>query len=177
MRLPPPEPASLDTEVADLLSLALAPSGETAETIAVLAHSPALVGPFLGWAMALHSHGVLSKRVHEIVALRVAHLCGSAYEWDEHARWAAEAGLTEAEIGAVAAGPSGWAPADAAVLRAVDELHATQDLTDDALSTLRGHLGDPAVVEVVMVVGQYTMLSMLATTTGGSPHRGIRPAP
>ena len=98
MRLPPPEPSSLDTEVADLVSLAVAPSGEPAETIAVLAHSPALVGPFLSWAMALHSHGVLSKRVHEIIALRVAHLCGSTYEWDEHVRWAAEAGIRESEV-------------------------------------------------------------------------------
>lgn len=171
MRLPPPERSTLEPDVDELLSLAVAPSGETAETIAVLAHSPALVGPFLGWAMALHTQGVLSKRVHEIVALRVAHLCGSTYEWDEHVRWAADAGLTDAEIQAVAAGPTGWAPKDAAVIRAVDELHAVQDLSDDTLVALRGHLDEAAVVEIIMVTGQYTMLSMLATATGGSERR------
>ena len=80
MRLPPPERSSLDDETNELLALATAPSGETAETIAVMAHCPALVGPFLSWAMALHTNGVLPPRLHELIALRVAHNCGSTYE-------------------------------------------------------------------------------------------------
>lgn len=166
MRIPPPDPSSLDDDVAELLDLARAPSGETAQTVAALAHSPGLVGPFLGWAMALHSNGVLSKRLHEIVALRVAHLCGSSYEWDEHARWATQAGMTDTEIHAVAAGGGDWSPAEAAVLGAVDELHTTQDLCNQTLETVRTHLSDAEVTEIVMVAGQYTMLSMLASTTG-----------
>jgi len=106
MRLPPPDRDSLDPSTNELLALAVAPSGETAETIAVLAHNPALVGPFLSWAMALHVDGVLSKRLHEIVALRAAHNCGSVYEWDEHVGWATAAGLTDAEIGEVRRGPA-----------------------------------------------------------------------
>lgn len=166
MRVPPPDPASLDADVAELLDLARAPSGETAETIAVLAHSPGLVGPFLGWAMALHTGGVLSKRMHEIVALRVAHLCGSAYEWDEHTRWAEAAGLTADEIQAIASDDGDWSPDEAAALAAVDELHETQHLTDGTLETLRSHVSDADVTEIIMVVGQYTMLSMLASATG-----------
>ena len=73
VRLPPPDRSTLDAEVDDLLSLATAPSGDTAETIAVMAHCPALVRPFLEWSMALHTEGVLPPRLHEIIALRVAH--------------------------------------------------------------------------------------------------------
>ncbi|MEZ5373399.1 MAG: hypothetical protein R2704_11810, partial [Microthrixaceae bacterium] len=50
-RVAPPPRSTLDPATNELLDLAKAPSGETAETIAVMAHSPALVGPFLGWAM------------------------------------------------------------------------------------------------------------------------------
>ncbi len=166
MRIPPPDPSSLDPDVAALLDLARAPSGDTAQTIAALAHSPGLVGPFLTWAMALHADGVLSKRLHEIVALRVAHRCGSTYEWDEHTRWATDAGLTPAEIESIATDGDDWSPMDKAAIAAVDELHATQDLTDTTLANLRSHVGDAEVIEIIMVVGQYTMLSMLATTVG-----------
>lgn len=166
MRIPPPARSGLDDATNELLSLAVAPSGETAATIAALAHSPKLVGPFLGWAAALHFDGVLSARHHEVLALRVAHNCGSRYEWEEHTGWAEQAGLSATEIAAVAAGSAGWPPAEAALIRAADELHDRQDLTDASLAALMEVLDPPGAVEAVMVVGQYTMLSMLAGTIG-----------
>ena len=174
MRLPPPDRSLLDADTDEFLALAAGRTGETPETIAVLAHSPALVGPFMGWAMALHTSGVLSQRLHEIVALRVARNCGSEYEWDEHVSWAHEAGLTDEEIASVAAGKDGWPQPEATVIAAVDELHAAQDLTDNTMALLRECLGDASVVEIIVVAGQYTMLSMLATATGPPSRR--RPA-
>ncbi len=171
MRVPPPDRSSLDDEMNELLSLATTPSGKTAETIAVLAHSPGLVEPFLKWAMALHTEGLLSPRLHEIVALRAAHNCGSSYEWDEHVGWAKAAELTDEEIEAVARGSSGWSNVEAALIEAVDELHATQDIGDTTMAILRDNLGEPSVVEIIVVAGQYTMLSMLATATGSTERR------
>lgn len=173
MRLPPPDRSTLDPETDELLSLATTPSGDTAQTIAVMAHSPALVEPFLQWAMALHTSTALNARLHEIVALRVAHNCGSSYEWDEHVGWARRAGVSDAEIHALSQDPEGWATLDAAVVTAVDELHVDQNLSDATLALLRDGLGDAAAVEIVLVVGQYTMLSMLASATGAAvPHPG-----
>lgn len=168
MRLPPPDRSSLSDETNDLLSLAVAPSGDTAETIAVMAHSPSLVGPFLGWAMALHTSPVLTPRLREIIALRVAYNCRSTYEWHEHVAWAGRAGLTDAEIEAVAAGPHRWTPPEATLVTAVDELHADQNIADDTLTLLRESLGEASVVEIIMTAGQYTMLSMLASSTGSA---------
>lgn len=166
MKLPPPERSSLDHETNELLALATAPSGETAETIAVLAHSPGLVAPFLTWAMALHTAGVLAPRLHEIVALRVAHNCRSKYEWDEHVGWAQQAGLSVAETAAVRGPSTAWPEVEAAVIDAVDELHAEQNLAEPMMALLVGHLGEASVVELIVVAGQYTMLSMLASSTG-----------
>jgi len=52
------------------------------------------------------------------------------------------------------------------VITAVDELHASQELTDQTLEMLRDNLSEAAAVEVILVAGQYTMLSMLANSTG-----------
>ncbi|MEZ5382248.1 MAG: carboxymuconolactone decarboxylase family protein [Microthrixaceae bacterium] len=124
------------------MDLATALSGHTAETIAIMAHNPALVEPFLGWAMALHTNGVLSPRLHEVVALRVACNCGSTYEWNEHVRWAHQAGLTDAEIASIAEGEKQWSGAEGLVITAVDELHP-HILTDTGYATEVVHAASP----------------------------------
>jgi alkylhydroperoxidase family enzyme len=131
-------------------------------TVAALAHPHALLGPFLGWAAALALQGTLPKRDHELLALRAAYLGRSAYEWGEHADYAREAGLTDHEIARVAAGPEGWPRREAALLRAADELHATTTITDATWAELARQYDEAQLVEVVYVVGQYTMLSMVA---------------
>ena len=68
--------------------------------MSVLARQPDLLAPFLGWAAALALNGVVPKRDHEIVALRVAWNCRSEFEWGEHAEYARAAGLTDDEIAA-----------------------------------------------------------------------------
>ena len=103
-RIPDPAPGELRADVEELLPLIARPGGMPASTMVVLARSPDLLAPFLGWAAALALNGVLSNRDHELLALRAAHNCGSKFEWEEHAEYAHDAGLTEAEIAAVAGG-------------------------------------------------------------------------
>jgi 4-carboxymuconolactone decarboxylase len=133
-------------------------------TVAVLAHTPALAGPFLGWAAALALNGMLSRRDHELVALRAIYHCNSEFERVEHTRFARDAGLSDDEIARVDAGPGalGWLAHEAALLRAVDELHATCTITDATWAVLAGHYEPGQLVEIPYVAGQYTMLSMVA---------------
>ena len=144
------------------MDLAVTPAGGTARTIACLAHTPALVEPFLGWAAALHLEGCLSRRHHEILALRAAHNCGSDYEWVEHLGWARRAGLDAQDIEAVTRGDGPSDPIEATLVRAADELAVDHSMTAATRQVLLEALGPQGVVEVAMVVGQYTMLSMLA---------------
>lgn len=133
-------------------------------TVGVLAHTPALGAPFLGWAVALALNGMLSRRDHELVALRAIFHCHSEFEHVEHTRFALEAGLTDDEIARIEAGPDerGWADHEAALLRAVDELHADCSITDATWAVLAGHYEPGQLVEIPYVAGQYTMLSMVA---------------
>ena len=82
--------------------------------------------------------------------------------------YARAAGITDSEIVLVMAGPpsAGWTAQEAALLRAADELHATTTISAGTWAVLAGHYSPAALVEIVFVVGQYTMLSMLANAAG-----------
>jgi 4-carboxymuconolactone decarboxylase len=165
--------------VADLEGRAEGEQRRPLDILLVLAHNPKLLGPFLAWAAALVFDGVLSRRDHELLALRTASNCGSAFEWAHHAVYGRAAGRSEDEIARVAAGPGapGWATADAALLRAADELHATNTIADATWAELADRLTPAALVEVTWVVGQYAMLSMIANATDVGIHPGDDPLP
>ncbi len=171
-RIPVPGPDDVRRDAAELLALTAPPGGDPPATMAVLAHRPELLGPFLTWAAALALEGTLPKRDHELVALRVAWNCRSAFEWREHSEFARAAGITDAEIARVAgAVDADWAPHEAALLRAADELHGSSTVSDPTWSTLAAHYDTGPLVEVLFVAGQYTMLSMVANAAGIDPPR------
>jgi len=161
-RLPVPSGDELRADAAALVAAITPPGGSAPATMAVLARQPELLSPFLGWAAALALNGVLPKRHHELLALRAAHNCGSRFEWVEHAEYARAAGLTDAEIDGVAGSPEAFSGVERALLAAADELHTTSTVSDAVWSELAGHYEPPALVELLFVVGQYTMLSWFA---------------
>jgi 4-carboxymuconolactone decarboxylase len=178
-RIPLPGPDDLEADTAALLELTAPPDGEPAATMALLAWQPELLSPFLGWAAALALNGTLPPRDHELVALRVAWNCRSAFEWAEHAGYARRAGLTDAEIASVPDGSIGtdWTAHEAALLGAADELHHGTDLADTTFDELASHYAPATVVEIVFVVGQYTMLSMVANAAGLEAPAGLDQLP
>lgn len=156
-RLEPPDP------LPDLVSLTVPIGGSAPITIVALAHSERLLAPFLGWAAALALEGQLSKREHEILALRTARNCGSEFEWVEHTRLARTAGLTDEEIERVVVGADcGWSRAEQLLIMAADELHRDISICHTTWAELAAHYNSAQLVEAVFVVGQYTMLSMVA---------------
>jgi 4-carboxymuconolactone decarboxylase len=167
-RIPVPGPGELRPDIEQLVAAIAPPGREPAKTMAVLGRQPDLLSPFLGWAAALALNGVLSKRDHELLALRAASNCRSEFEWAEHAEYARAAGLTDAEIDAVAKriADHNWTDAERALLQAADDLHATQDVSSGTWTRLAAHYDAPALVEILFVVGQYTLLSMFANAAG-----------
>lgn len=128
-------------------------------------------GLFRRWLLfagGLMPGGRLPRQDTELVILRVAHLCASAYELDHHERLGARAGLTSGDLARVARGPAadGWTPRQAALLRATDELHHDRRIGDETWALLAGHLDEPDMIELCMLAGNYQMLAGTLNSLG-----------
>lgn len=110
----------------------------------------------------------LSPRQRELLVLRVAAVRGSEYEWAQHAVLAGDAGITPDEVQRVATGPDadGWSAADAALVRAADELIADARLSDATWSTLSAVLDTQQLMDLVFTVGAYDLLAMAFRSFG-----------
>ena len=97
-----------------------------------LVRAPKALTRFNAWGgYVLSRRNDLPMREREIVILRVGYLCKSGYEFTQHTRIGLQSGLTAAEIEAIKRGAdAGWSPADAVLIRAADELHADQFISD-----------------------------------------------
>jgi alkylhydroperoxidase family enzyme len=146
--------------------------------LCTVAHHPTLLAPFLGFTATLALRGVLSRRDSELLALRAAWRCQSAFEWGHHTVFARQAGLSDDEIERIGrAEVDTWNARDRLLLRAADELCADQQLADGTFAALREELDDAQLVELPFVVGTYTMLSMVANATGVPLEPGLSELP
>ncbi len=131
---------------------------------------------FWGWLLfagALMPGGRLPRRQTELVILRVATLAGNEYELTQHRRLGRRAGLSAEEVDRVATGPDaeGWGARERLLLRVTDELHRDRDLSDATWSDLREELDERESIELLMLVGHYTMLATTLTTLRVRPDR------
>jgi 4-carboxymuconolactone decarboxylase len=61
---------------------------------------------------------------------------------------------------------AGWTEAEAALLRAVDELHGDQFISDATWQRLGKHYDTRQLIDLVFAVGQYMMVSMALNSFG-----------
>ena len=169
MRLAPLTDDELTDEQRALLGMIDDRAAHATNIFRTLVRHPGLFrrfGPFGGKLL----RGRLSDRDRELLILRTARNCRSEYEWAQHVIIGRLAGLTDDEIAAVATGPDApaWSDRDRALLRAADELHADHRIGDETWAALRSDFGDDErrLIEVPMLVGNYTMLAYTLNTLG-----------
>lgn len=190
VRLPPMPTSEWSPEVREMLrgtqdrvaSLEGSERPEPTQVLNILrtlAYHPALMKPFLGFATAIAQQGVLSRRDSELLALRASWNSQSDFEWGHHVKYAQVAGLSDVEIARIAMGPDapGWSAADRDLLLAADQLHVRQQIDDALWQRLASRFEPAQLVELPFVVGQYTMLSMVANMTGVALEAGHEPLP
>jgi alkylhydroperoxidase family enzyme len=139
-----------------------------------LARAPKALARFNAWGgYVLSRRNDLPAREREIVILRIGYLCKSGYEWTQHHRIGLREGLTADEIERIKQGAdAGWSAADAVLIRAADELHADQFVTDATWAELRRHYSEKQCMDVVFTAGQYTQVSMMLNTFGVQLDKG-----
>lgn len=134
-----------------------------------LVHAPKALKGFLAWGnYVLSRRNSLPPREREIVILRIGYLCRSGYEFTQHTRIGKRDGLTTEEIARIkqGAGAAGWSAADQALIRAADELHADQFISEATWQALSEHFDEKQRMDVVFTAGQYTQVSMMLNTFG-----------
>jgi alkylhydroperoxidase family enzyme len=138
--------------------------GPPLQLFRVWARRPDLARGVASWGRYYFSRqSALSVRQRELVIDRTTALCGADYEWGVHiAAFAAKAGLDAGQIRSLAGGSPAddcWSPEDRAVLAAVDELHATSDLSDGAWADLVAAAGEDGALDLLLVCGWYHAVS------------------
>jgi alkylhydroperoxidase family enzyme len=173
MRLSAPRVAPLtDDELTPEQREALAPmtqGGRPALNIfRTLARAPKALARFNEWgSYVLSRRNSLPAREREIVILRVGFLCKSGYEFTQHTRIGLNEGLSEGEIARIKQGAdAGWSGADAALIRAADELVKDHFVSDATWAELSRHFDEKQRMDVVFTTGQYTQVSMFLNTFG-----------
>lgn len=127
----------------------------------VMVRHPALYRAFIPFGEQLMARSGLPPRDRQILILRTAALCGEDYEATHHAIISRNLGLTDAEIEAVRTGGAGLAEADRILTQAADELVREHRLRDATWERLAGRYSPERLIEIVVLVGDYTMLSMV----------------
>jgi alkylhydroperoxidase family enzyme len=172
MRLSKPRVAPLqDAELTEEHREVLAPmsaQGPPLNIFRTLARAPKALTRFNEWgSYVLSRRNSLPAREREIVILRVGFLCKSGYEFTQHTRIGLREGLTEDEIARIKQGAeAGWSEADAALIRAADELVKDHFVTDATWAALARHFDEKQCMDVVFTAGQYTQVSMFLNTFG-----------
>jgi len=119
----------------------------------------------LGWAIA--KPDVLAPPVRETTILRVAYLSNSAYELHHHIPLGKAAGLTDAELTAIATQDyAGLDPLLAAVARFTDEVVVHLAPSAATLDALRAHVPDRVLVNILLTIGCYMSIARLIAATG-----------
>jgi alkylhydroperoxidase family enzyme len=171
MRLSKPRFAPLsDAELSEEQAEALKDfrQGPVLNIFRTLVRAPKALIRFNAWGgYVLSRRNDLPPREREIVILRIGYLCKSGYEWTQHHRIGLREGLSEDEIARIKQGAgAGWSPADAALIKAADELHADQFVTDATWAELSAHFTPKQCMDAVFTAGQYTQVSMFLNTFG-----------
>ena len=127
-------------------------------------------------AHVLGPTSTLPARDRELLILRTAWLCRAEYEWAQHLLIGRQAGISDAEFERCRAGPDadGWAPLDASLLQAADELHAQQRITDTTWAALAQTYNAQQMMDIVLAVGQYTLVAMALNSFGTPLDEGLR---
>ena len=146
---------------------------------ATLVRFPALYRARAVQSTYIRTGSTLSGRVREMLILRIGWLCGAEYAWAQHAPIARQEGLTDDEIRQVAVGPdaSGWRLLDAALLRAADELHRDDMVSDATWATLAESYGERELIDIVITVAGYRMVSMVLNSIGVQREPGTESFP
>jgi len=134
------------------------------EAFRVVANNPGVARVAFSQLLQLLENNRFDTRLRELMIMRIAWVTGSAYEWTQHWRVAATAGIPPEDVLAVRDWRSApqLTPADRAILAATDECLDGKSISDASWAEVAKHVADPAQqVEFIIAMGNWLAFSML----------------
>ena len=174
-RVPLVADEDLDQEGREFLQL-VSREGQVLNIYRTLVAHPKLLKRWGVFGTHVLYKSTLPARERELLILRTGWLCRSEYEWGQHVIIPRGCGVTDEEIERAKAGPEaeGWAPFDAALLRAADELHNDAFISDATWAALLERFDTQEMIDVIFAVGQYHVVSMALNSLGVQLDEGVR---
>jgi 4-carboxymuconolactone decarboxylase len=145
--------------------------------LGMMLRHPALAKAFLTFNNHIATASTVSKRIRELLILRIGWLRCAEYEFAQHLILGRRAGLSEQELERVQLGPDapGWSPEDADLLRAVDELHADACIKDATWARLAARFDTAQLLDIIFAVGCYDLLAMAFNSARLTLEPGVEP--
>jgi 4-carboxymuconolactone decarboxylase len=133
----------------------------------VLVNAPRMYRSFVGHLEELVARSKLPMRGRQIVCLRMLEDCGDVYEQTHHVVISRKCGLKDEEIAAMIAGEGeALTDFDRVVIKAVDELHRDQFISDATWAALAEQYSQEELMELVFLAGCYLTMGMLTKSFG-----------
>ncbi|HEV2924563.1 MAG TPA: carboxymuconolactone decarboxylase family protein [Solirubrobacteraceae bacterium] len=138
----------------------------------MLAHAQTAFGPWLDYTGALLGEIELDPVLREFAILKVARLRDSDYQWVQHVAIARALGATGGQIAAIKDGredDASLSEAQREVLGFTREVTVEGAASEQAVAAVAGLFGPRAVIELLLVIGQWIALCSFVNTLGLQP--------
>jgi 4-carboxymuconolactone decarboxylase len=157
--------------------IAAGPRGRVEGPLKAWLHAPGLADPAQKLGAYARFKSSLPPEFSELAILVTARVWRANFEWYAHARLARAAGIAEPVIEAIRAGaePELVGPRARAVYAVARELHGNRALSDATYAEALTALGTEGLVDLVGILGYYTLVSMTLNAFDVPTPDGSRP--
>jgi 4-carboxymuconolactone decarboxylase len=143
----------------------------------VLLRSPEMGDLAQQFGASMRFHSSLPRKLNEMAIIITARHWTAQYEWSAHRSAAAQAGLNESVIQAIAAGkrPGSMDADETIIYNFATELLNTKQVGDPVFKPVKDKFGERGVVDLIGVMGYYQFVSMLLNVDRYPLGEGVKP--
>jgi len=166
--IPYVDPKSAPQEVRELLDVL-----PDLHVFQMVGQAPTLFGPWLALGGAILASLELDPLLRELAILQVACTVGCEYERLQHGAIAVGVGASSEQVALLATARESrdqdamnraFTPGQRAVISFTDQVAGPDRASEAEVVALREHLSDRSIVELLLVIGHYSGIALLAET-------------
>jgi len=143
----------------------------------VLLRSPEMGDLAQQFGGATRFHSSLPRKLNEMAIIITARYWTAQYEWNAHRRAAADAGLNESIIQAIAAGkrPASMDADETVIYNFATELLNTKQISDPVFKAAKDKFAERGIVDLLGVIGWYQLVSSILNVDRYPLPEGAKP--